>query len=102
MPNFQTIVPKTVTQLEENLSVLYKNSSHVHSLSVEDRESMIQIELDGKAHFFGYKDFQIPVEKGHLDEVKGLIERMWNNIRVGHPPTHRDATDLFHFIEQPR
>ena len=102
MANYTVIVPKTVTQLEENLSVLYKNSSHVHEIHVDDQQSAVQVSLDGKAHFFGYKDFQIPVEKGHLEEVKELISRMWSNIRVGHPPTHTDATSLFHFIEQPR
>jgi hypothetical protein len=60
----------------------------------------IELDLDGKANFFGYPDIYIPIAKGKEDAARDLIERIMSQSRQGFAPSDSDAVSLFEVIDQ--
>jgi hypothetical protein len=96
---YKVVVPNTVSQVQESLDQIFKSRTHVASITVDDSVNAIVVRLDGKAHFFGYDDMEIPLATGKSAEAKHLIERLSKQINGGHPATGADAQALFSMLQ---
>ncbi len=93
--SFKVMSPGSEDELMEQLEKMSKNASHVVGVRVDDQTSSIQLSLDGKAHFFGYPDIQIPVQKDKLGAAKEIVSRLEGMIRNGTPPGNSDVHALY-------
>ena len=97
---FERKVPRTSGELKDYLDKLHTNRSHIVSVKVNPFEAHIEIDLDGKANFFGYSDMAIPIKRGSIDAAEALIHRMLEGSMKGFAPSDADAQSLFDMIDQ--
>jgi len=92
-------VPKSIGELEESVTKLAKNKSHINSVKVNESNNHIEVDLDWSANNMGGdagKDFYLPIKRGKLREAKEIVDRMMGG---GHAPVRADITSLFDMID---
>lgn len=96
---FTKTVPRTAGDLHQYLVQIHKNRGHVNSIKFNERDSRIEIDLDGMANFGGYPDVYIPVKLGQLTRAKVIVERVLKQSDMGFLPTEGDAKEIFDLID---
>lgn len=96
---YKVVVPSNVAQVQDSLDQIFKSRTHVASISIDSSLNAIIVKLDGKAHFFGYDDMEIPLARGKAGEAQRLIDRLSSQITSGHPASPSDASELFGLIQ---
>jgi hypothetical protein len=98
MSNLRT-VPKTVNELHEYLVKIAKNSAHVKKVEVNLTTAHLDVDLDGKAHFFGNPDVYLPIKRAKLRDAKALVEKLLMESGQGFEPSVHEAQELYDMID---
>jgi hypothetical protein len=98
---FVRALPKDVKELSDNLKKLFENRNHVDKVEVNASNNHLEVTLDRAAHWFGTKDFYIPLKKDKVDAAKALVDPMWKamNDKKPTPPTDDQAKELFGYLD---
>jgi hypothetical protein len=96
------VIPKNVAQLEQSFHTLSENSSHVRSIDIDDTKPAVIVKLDGKAHFFGYQDMEIPIQRSKVEVAREAVRQLLAKLKSGIQPSHSDAQTLFDMVQQAR
>jgi hypothetical protein len=99
MSGFVRKIPSSVRELQEILAKLHANRAHIKSVKVSPVNGRLEIDLDGRANFFGYPDMFMPLKKGSGGAVQALVERLLNESSKGLQPSDADAQMLFDMID---
>lgn len=101
MSDFKRRVPSTSGELKEHMAKLFKNIGHVNSVTVNESNAHLEIDLDRMANSLGgTPDMYMPLLRSKLHVAKELVERMIRSGRGGYPPSDTDVEQLFSFIDQ--
>lgn len=96
---FKRTVPANSVELGKYLQQLHQNRKHLQSVRVDVAGGRIEVDLDGKANFFGYPDIYLPIARGKEDTARDLVERILSQMNQGFPPSDGDAAALFEVID---
>ena len=96
---FHRVVPGTPAQLAEYLEKLHKNRGHIKSVMVNKESGRLEIDLDGKANFFGYPDIYLPIKEGSIEEASAMVAAIMERSASGDGPSNADAQSLFEMID---
>ena len=91
--------PRSVGELEENLTKLFENKGHIKSVKTNESNSHLEIDLDGAANMFGGdagKDFYLQVKRGKLREAHELAQKLLSSL---YAPSRNDAQILYDMID---
>lgn len=91
------VIPATVDVLLEKLVALQENWDEVKS--AELRGDRIEVDLSGKANFFGYSDFYIPLRRDRIEQARQVFDRIKRKAQTNQPPSIHDANDLYEVID---
>jgi hypothetical protein len=96
---FERLLPKSATELHAYLAKLHENRAEVVLARVDEGRSRLEIDLSGRANFFGYPDVYIPIRREKLHEAKQLVDRLLSQSNAGAAPSTTDAQALFDLID---
>ena len=97
--NFKRTVPSSSVELGKYLLQLHQNRKHLQSVRVDMTGGRIEVDLDGKANFFGYPDIYLPVARGKEEAARDIVNRLVSQMNQGFAPSDGDAAALFEVID---
>ena len=99
MSEFERMVPKDRAQLQDNLDKLFKGRSHVKSVTVDDVNGFILIDLDGSANMFGNPDMKLPIKRSKITTAQGIVAELSSAFKSAKPPTSAEVDRLWELID---
>ncbi len=89
--------PRSVGELEENLTKLFENKGHIKSVKANESNSHLEVDLDWLANQTeAGKDFYLQVKRGKLREAQEVAQKLLSSL---YAPSRNDAQILFDMID---
>jgi adenosylmethionine-8-amino-7-oxononanoate aminotransferase len=93
------LVPHSRDELFDKISELFKNRSHVTSITVDEVHAVIAIKLDRAAHMFNHPDMNLPLKRSDVVKAQGVITRINRSVSQNIPPTKQDSDEIYELID---
>jgi hypothetical protein len=101
--SFSTMIPATIQELYDNLLQLHENRDHVKSITVDEVDNAIKVDLDAANSLNEIPDaMRIPLKGRHLAQAKEILGRIQSASARGEAPTKLEAGQLFEMVDKAR